>query len=140
MPAPTLESAPPLRPATAHRRSELYAEALEIIRTEFASELDVDAVARRLWTSRRHLQRVLAESGQTTFGAELRAARFSCAIQLLTRTDLTVTEVARRTGYRQPAHFAKAFRARYGRSPSDLRREARIARARRDAFAPVPAG
>jgi AraC-like DNA-binding protein len=34
---------------------------------------------------------------------------------------MTVREVARRVGYRQPAQFAKAFRRHLGVAPSDFR-------------------
>jgi AraC-like DNA-binding protein len=37
-------------------------------------------------------------------------ARLSKACELLTGTDLTVTEVAARCGYRDPGYFARQFR------------------------------
>jgi AraC-like DNA-binding protein len=43
------------------------------------------------------------------------------AAELLGRRSLTVREVARRVGYRQPAQFAKAFRRHRGVAPSDFR-------------------
>ena len=43
------------------------------------------------------------------------------AAELLERRSVTVREVARRVGYRQPAQFAKAFRRQHGVAPSDFR-------------------
>jgi AraC-like DNA-binding protein len=43
------------------------------------------------------------------------------AAELLSRRSLTVREVARRVGYRQPAQFAKAFRRYQGQAPSAFR-------------------
>jgi AraC-like DNA-binding protein len=43
------------------------------------------------------------------------------AAGLLEDRGLTVREVARRVGYRQPAQFAKAFRRHIGVAPSDYR-------------------
>ena len=43
------------------------------------------------------------------------------AAELLARRGLTVREVARRVGYRQPAQFAKAFRRYQGLAPSAFR-------------------
>jgi AraC-like DNA-binding protein len=40
---------------------------------------------------------------------------------LLQTTDLPVSEIAHRVGYRQAAQFAKAFRRDHGLSPSGLR-------------------
>ena len=43
------------------------------------------------------------------------------AAELLARRSMTVREVARRVGYRQPAQFAKAFRRYQGQAPSAFR-------------------
>ena len=52
------------------------------------------------------------------------------AAEMLASGSLTVREVARRVGYRQPAQFAKAFRRHHGRSPSDHRAANRLGGAR----------
>jgi AraC-like DNA-binding protein len=41
--------------------------------------------------------------------------------------DLTVRDVARRVGYRQPAQFAKAFRRHHGTTPSRYRMQQALA-------------
>jgi AraC family transcriptional regulator, regulatory protein of adaptative response / methylphosphotriester-DNA alkyltransferase methyltransferase len=46
------------------------------------------------------------------------------AAELLSRNHSTIRDVANSVGYRQPAQFAKAFRARHGVSPSEYRRGA----------------
>ena len=43
---------------------------------------------------------------------------------LLQTTDLTVVEISRRVGYRQPAQFAKAFRRHHGAPPTGFRHTA----------------
>lgn len=45
------------------------------------------------------------------------------ARELLLGTALGVAEVAAAVGYEDPAYFARQFRARWGRSPSECRRE-----------------
>ena len=62
-----------IRSGTVLRRRALFEEAVEIIEREYASDLELDAVARRLATSRRQLQRAFAEAGQTSFRREGRA-------------------------------------------------------------------
>ena len=71
--------------------------------------------------SRRQLQRAYAEIGGTTFREHLTRVRMQRAAELLSRRSLTVREVARRVGYRQPAQFAKAFRRYQGQAPSAFR-------------------
>jgi AraC-like DNA-binding protein len=43
------------------------------------------------------------------------------AADMLRGRHRKVRDVARRVGYRQPAHFAKAFRRHHGTSPSAFR-------------------
>jgi AraC family transcriptional regulator, regulatory protein of adaptative response / methylphosphotriester-DNA alkyltransferase methyltransferase len=109
------------RPATIRHRTSLFEEATSIVETEFASELSLDDIARRVASSRRQLQRAYAEIGNTTFREHLTAVRMDRAADMLGGPGLTVREVAHRVGYRQPAQFAKAFRRHHGSSPSAFR-------------------
>ena len=116
-----------IRTGTVNRRRALFEEAVEIIEREYASELELDAVARRLATSRRQLQRAFAEAGRTSFRTHLAEVRMRRALDLLREGSLPVREVAGRVGYRQAAQFAKTFRRHHGRPPSSFRREGRSA-------------
>lgn len=109
------------RPATIRHRSSLLDDAVSIVEVEFASDLALDDIARRVASSRRQLQRAYAEIGQTTFREHLAAVRMQRAAEMLEHPGLTVREVAHRVGYRQPAQFAKAFRRHHGVAPSDYR-------------------
>jgi AraC-like DNA-binding protein len=117
---------PTQRPSTIRLRTSLYHEANEIVAVEYPADLSLDDVARRVATSRRQLQRAYAEIGDTTFRDHLTAVRMERAAEMLTMRTLTVREVARRVGYRQPAQFAKAFRRHHGVAPSDYRSGARV--------------
>lgn len=109
------------RPVTIRHRTGLFEEACAIVEAEYARDLALDELARRVASSRRQLQRAYAEIGKTTFREHLTAVRMEKAAEILGQTDLTVREVARQVGYRQPAQFAKAFRRRHGVSPSEYR-------------------
>jgi AraC family transcriptional regulator, regulatory protein of adaptative response / methylphosphotriester-DNA alkyltransferase methyltransferase len=114
------------RPATIRHRTSLFEDATAIVETEYASDLSLDDIARRVASSRRQLQRAYAEIGRTTFRDHLTAVRMTRAAEMLTGRGLTVREVAHRVGYRQPAQFAKAFRRHHGVSPSAYRSRARF--------------
>src|SRR5436190_20883522 len=120
----TTGSQPMQRAATVRHRTSLFEEATSIVESEFASDLSLDDIARRVASSRRQLQRAYAEIGNTTFREHLTAVRMERAAGLLSDRGLTVREVARRVGYRQPAQFAKAFRRHLGVAPSDYRSRA----------------
>jgi transcriptional regulator GlxA family with amidase domain len=102
-------------------RTSLFQDAVAIVETEYASDLSLDDIARRVASSRRQLQRAYSEIGKTTFRDHLTRVRMQRASEMLLGRGLTVREVAYRVGYRQPAQFAKAFRRHHGTSPSDFR-------------------
>jgi AraC family transcriptional regulator, regulatory protein of adaptative response / methylphosphotriester-DNA alkyltransferase methyltransferase len=112
---------PTQRAATVELRSSLYADATAIVEREYAADLSLDSIARRVASSRRQLQRAYSEIGDTTFREHLTRVRMDRAAELLEHRGMTVREVARRVGYRQPAQFAKAFRRHLGVAPSDFR-------------------
>src|SRR5215210_5040561 len=109
------------RSSTVQHRTSLFEDAVAIVEEEYARDLALDDIARRVASSRRQLQRSYAEIGRTTFREHLTRVRMERAAELLARRTLTVREVAHRVGYRQPAQFAKAFRRHLGVAPSDYR-------------------
>ena len=86
-------------------------------------DLSLGRVAHEIATSRRQLQRALAEVGGTSFSRELQRIRMDRAAELLLRGPAPVQAVAAAVGYRQAAQFAKVFRRHHGTSPSSFRRE-----------------
>jgi AraC-like DNA-binding protein len=114
------------RPATIRHRTSLFDDAVAIVDEEFAADLSLDDIARRVASSRRQLQRAYAEIGGTTFREHLTGVRMDRAAEMLQSRGLTVREVAHRVGYRQPAQFAKAFRRHHGLAPSDFRASRRF--------------
>jgi AraC-like DNA-binding protein len=112
---------PTQRSSTIRLRTSLFHEANAIVAREYAADLSLDDIARRVASSRRQLQRAYAEIGATTFRDHLTAVRMRVAAEMLRSRSLTVREVAHRVGYRQPAQFAKAFRRHHGVAPSDFR-------------------
>ena len=124
------------RPTTIRFRTSLFEDASAIVHAEFADDLSLDDIARRVASSRRQLQRSFAEIGHTTFREHLTAVRMDRAAEMLAEREFTVREIAHRVGYRQPAQFAKAFRRRHGSAPSMYRSQARFAAARGAVAAP----
>ena len=112
---------PTHRPSTIHHRTSLFEDAIAIVEAEYSADLSLDDIARRVASSRRQLQRAYSEIGNTTFREHLTRVRMESAAMMLSDRGLTVREVARRVGYRQPAQFAKAFRRHIGVAPSDYR-------------------
>ncbi|MEO6387160.1 MAG: helix-turn-helix domain-containing protein [Croceibacterium sp.] len=112
-------------PATESRhRGQLARQILRRIETDFADpELSPDGLAAELGISKRYLQTLLAGSG-TGFVQELTATRLDRASDRLTDprgSGVSVGEIAFRCGFLDPGYFARAFRKRFGVTPSHWR-------------------
>jgi AraC-like DNA-binding protein len=89
--------------------------------------LCIDDVADAVGVPVRTLQRALA-SCDTDYSREVANARLTQALRVLSSDYMsyTVSAAARWCGYQTPSHFTKAFRERYGVTPSFFRRVAKI--------------
>jgi AraC-like DNA-binding protein len=54
-------------------------------------------------------------------GRWLLERRLECSARLLTTTNMSVTDIVFECGFEQPSHFSRAFKAKYGRTPSEYR-------------------
>ncbi|MCC3156194.1 AraC family transcriptional regulator [Hymenobacter sp. 15J16-1T3B] len=66
--------------------------------------------------------------GTTVFGY-VAERRLTVAQQLLSLTDQPVQEIAESVGFANPAHFATAFRKKFGVAPSQVRRDPALIKA-----------
>ena len=119
---------PAHREATVQLMAEVYIQAQVAVERGYRRPLTLATLAHSLAVSPRQLERAYDEIGLTTFAAHLRAVRLRNAAELLAHQPLTVTDVARLVGYRQPSHFVKAFRRRFGVTPGAFRDAARTRR------------
>jgi AraC-like DNA-binding protein len=81
----------------------------------------LDATAARLGTSRRTLQRRLAEEG-TSHQDLVDGVRRDLALRWLPDTRMAITEVAYLLGFSEPAAFHRAFKRWTGQTPAEYRR------------------
>ncbi len=80
----------------------------------------MDAVAKRLFVSRRTLQRQLEAEG-TTYMRLLQETRSALALHYLRKTCLPAAEISFLLGFEEPNSFYRAFRDWTGRTPEDVR-------------------
>jgi AraC-like DNA-binding protein len=115
-----------VRGETAESRRRLLERVQALIADEYRRELTLAVAARELASSPRQIQRSYERAGETTFGESLRTRRLQVGAELLAgQAALRVEDVARLAGYSHVAHFTRAFRERYGRSPGAFRALAR---------------
>jgi AraC-like DNA-binding protein len=113
------------RARTLRDRTAITEEARSFIKRHASdSSLCIDDVADAVGVPVRTLQRALATC-DTDYSREVANARLSRAVTVLSN-DYAVTAAARWCGYQTTSHFTKAFRERYGVTPSFFRRVTKI--------------
>jgi AraC-like DNA-binding protein len=80
----------------------------------------LQATCLELGMSMRYLQQVFSDAGLTPASWWFHT-RLQHAQRLLLTSGATVQEISERTGFKDPAHFSRAFRKQYGTSPGRLR-------------------
>lgn len=102
-----------------HRAAQ---DAIDIIRAEYAADLSISELARRVGLNECYLKHAFRELTGMGIAAFVRRQRMQTALAMLEEGRHTVLEVARHVGYSNPGHFARVFRNQHGCLPSDVRR------------------
>ena len=95
--------------------------AVELMERNLETPLSLDAIADRLGTSGRHLERLFHKHFGTTPQLYYRMIRLRHAKTLLRSTSMPVSEVAFAAGFSTSSYFAKCYRNTFGRLPGDER-------------------
>lgn len=111
-------------------RAEILTHATAYIEAHLGDpELDPEQIARACYISKRYLYGVFAASGRSVCES-IRAARLErCRRDLLDPglADQPISAIATRWGLPSASHFSRLFRAVYGCSPRELRRDRGLA-------------
>jgi AraC-like DNA-binding protein len=103
------------------RAARLAAIRADILANLSQVRLSPGLIARRHAVSERYIHLLFEDTGET-FGEFVTAARLDRARALLTETpQLKIADIAHRAGYGEITTFNRAFRRRFGQTPSDLR-------------------
>lgn len=103
-------------------RSVLVKRAVKMLHEQNTLDFSEDEFAARFGVTARHLRRVFNEELGKTPKQLAADNRLNLARQLLTETSLAITEVAYASGFRSVRRFNDAFKTRFKRNPSGVRR------------------
>jgi AraC family transcriptional regulator, regulatory protein of adaptative response / DNA-3-methyladenine glycosylase II len=119
---PCLRCRPELSPGV-RVQDETVRRALALIGEGWLEERSLEDLASTLCVSARHLRRLFTEKLGSSPLEVYQAHRVLLAKQLLTETDLPVTQVALAAGFASLRRFNDGFKARCGLVPSAVRRQ-----------------
>jgi AraC-like DNA-binding protein len=93
----------------------------EFIEGHFCEHIDSLQIARKAGVSPQYLDRLFKRSQGVSPIQYLWSLRAEKGAFLLRQSGLTVGEIAYQCGYKNPFHFSRQIKAKYGHSPSELR-------------------
>ncbi len=99
--------------------------AIRFVRNHAYLPLRITDVLREVPVGRRTLERRVRSFLGHSLGTEIRRAHLTRAQRLLASTEMTISEIARHSGYRDSRHLAVAFREALGLTASEYRQTAR---------------
>lgn len=103
-------------------KSAVVQRAVKMLATQEAIDLDENEFADRFGITARHLRRLfIDEIGKTPKQLSFEN-RLNLARKLITETHLSITEAAFASGFKSIRRFNDAFKNRFKRSPSEIRR------------------
>lgn len=104
----------------------LVASALRYMRDHAPEGINVEDVLREIPISRRALEINLKKLLHRSPRQQIQTERVAFAAALLRDTDLSLAQVARRSGFNRPGNLSTVFRRLRGISPRDYRKQTRI--------------
>ncbi len=98
--------------------------AIALLEQHLGEAISMEALAERVGTSRRNLERRFRETlgvGPQKFARDL---RLRYGLWLLHYTGKSITEIGERCGFADTAHFSRHFRSAFGIAPTEMRKRA----------------
>ena len=105
-----------------HRDADSFGKIREFIHTSYGESLTLEAIAAKFATNRTTLNRRFNEACGMSAMAYLNAVRDEVAASLLRNTELSIAEIAERTGFADESYFSRTFKRKQGASPITYRR------------------
>ena len=96
---------------------------LEYVNSHFREEISLETVARAVGVHPVTVSKLLSKQTGISFAAHLQYQRCSYGAKLLLASNLRVSEIALEAGFGSTRSFHRAFRAIYGRTPTQYRQE-----------------
>lgn len=97
--------------------------AIDYMEEHLLGDLSCEDIARHIYSSSFHFQRVFSLLTKMTVGEYIRKRRLSLAGQELATSNAKVIDVALKYGYETPEGFAKAFSRFHGVTPNQAKRK-----------------
>ncbi len=103
------------------RNKELVEKAMDYLRHNFNSDIRLEDIAVRSFTSKNYFSRLFKEVTGTSFSDYIHKLRIDEACNLLRNSDLKVGDIAEQTGFNDIKFFYEIFKRLTGKTPGEYR-------------------
>ena len=103
------------------QQADRLARLFEYVRINYAERITVDQAMKLVHMSQSLFMKIFKKVSGMTFVAHVTRVRINHALRLLRETDLTVAEIAARTGFPDQSYFDRRFKQAFGKSPRQYR-------------------
>lgn len=101
---------------------EAFYEAIAYMEKHYQEDLHLEEVAAKALMAPSYFSNMLRLVRGKSYIELLSAIRIQAAMEMLAGTDLSVTEIATRSGYNHISHFNRTFKKHTGVTPGDFRK------------------
>ncbi|WP_438444210.1 AraC family transcriptional regulator [Gorillibacterium sp. sgz5001074] len=115
--------ADPALHATGNIRGHYVEQAMEIIGQQYANNLPMEQLARKLKLNRKYLSKIFKETVGVTPQQYTLQYRMNRACELLCNPLLSISEISSSVGYKDPLLFSRMFKRILGLSPTQYRKK-----------------
>ena len=94
------------------------------LESNLMNDITIRDCANVFYLSRRHIDRIMKEEYSETFYQYLQRLRTEVAVRLLASTNMSVDEIAEKSGFGSYRNMIRSFKRLQMKNPSEIRREA----------------
>lgn len=102
-------------------------KALLYIHSHFKENPQLDDISKYLFLSKSYFCSLFKETMGESYKDYIRKLKLNYAMDLIRYSNLPITQISLDSGYTTPSHFNRDFKAFFGISPSDIRRNSESA-------------
>jgi AraC-like DNA-binding protein len=103
------------------QQADRLARLFEFVRVNYAERISVDQAMKLVHMSQSQFMKVFKKVSGMTFVAHVTRVRINHSLRLLRETDLTIAEIASKTGFPDQSYFDRRFKQAFGKSPRQYR-------------------
>jgi len=104
------------------RTNKTISNIIGYINNNYFEDITLDFISKKFYISSYYLSRIFKQSTNYSFVDYLNNIRIKEAQKLLVRTDMNITSISEKVGYKSPTHFGRTFKKITGISPSSFKK------------------